>query len=171
MGAWWKGLVLGAAAALGLAPGGAPPELELRAFRDAEALYASAELLDLPGKDLARVVDSSFALRVKATFRAGRGAVEAYRDLRYDGLSYRVYVSETGTSHTTADAKAAWAIASRFSRIRLAELGALAFPLDLGCKVILLLPSDPGYDPMVVWGYKPAAAIAELDSPAYVPYY
>lgn len=170
MGSWWKGLVLGVATAFGLAPGGSPPDVDLRAYRDAEALYASAELREMPGRDLERLVDSSFDVRIKAVFKAGREASEAYRDIRFDGLSYNVFVSETGMTHATKDARAAWAIASRFQRIRVTDSGA-PFPMELGCKVSLALPRDPGYDPMVVWGYKPAAAIARLDSLGMVPYY
>lgn len=171
MGIWFKGLVLGLAALLGLSKAGEPPAMSLRAYRDAATIYASFELEDLPDADLARLVDSSFVVRIRATVWAGSARAEAYRDIRQDGLGYEVRVSETGGVHRTRDSKAAWTIASRFNRIALGPVTASSFPLALGCKVYLSLPADPGYDPMVVWGYKPAAAYRELDSVGLVPYY
>jgi len=145
--------------------------MSLRAYRDAVSIYASFELEDLPDADLARLVDSSFVVRIQATVWAGSIRSEVYRDIRQDGLGYEVHVSETGGVHRTRDGKAAWTIASRFNKIELGSIAALSFPLALGCKVYLSLPSDSDYDPMVVWGYKPAAAYRELDSIGLVPYY
>ena len=171
MGSWFKGFVLGIAALFGLSTAGEPPPATLRPFRDASTLYVSVEILDMPGQDLERVVDASFSLRIHATIWGGNAKAEAYRDIGYDGLHYEVRVSETGGTHRTTDKAAAWAIASRFNRIELGPVSALRFPLALGCKVSLSLPEDPGYDPMVVWGYKPAASYRELDSVGLVPYY
>ncbi len=171
MDTWFKGFVLGIAALLGLSTAGEPPAMSLRAFRDATTIYASFELEDLPDADLARLVDASFVVRIRATVWAGTARAEAFRDIRYDGLGYEVRVSETGGVHRTRDSRAAWTIASRFNKIALGSIEAQRFPMALGCKVYLSLPSDPDYDPMVVWGYKPAAAYRELDSAGLVPYY
>lgn len=171
MGTWFKGFVLGIAALLGLSKAGEPPAMSLRAYRDTTSIYASFELEKLPDADLARLVDSSFTVRIQATVWAGSARTEAYRDIRHDGLGYEVRVSETGGVHRTRDSKAAWTIASRFNKIALGPVAAQRFPMALGCKVHLSLPSDPDYDPMVVWGYKPAAAYRELDSMGLVPYY
>jgi hypothetical protein len=171
MGSWFKGFVLGVATLLGLSTAGEPPVTTLRPYRDSAALYASVEVEGLPGQDLERLVDSSFDVRIHATIWAGNAKAEVYRDIRYDGLQYEVSVSETGGTHRTSDSAAAWAIASRFTRIELGPLSTLRFPLAAGCKISLSLPKDPGYDPMVVWGYKQAAAYRELDSVGLVPYY
>jgi hypothetical protein len=171
MGSWFKGFVLGIAALLGLSTAGEPPPATLRPFRDATTIYASVEVLGLPGQDLERVVDASFNVRIQATVWAGNARAEAYRDISYDGLRYEVRVSETGGIHRTSDRAAAWAIASRFNKMELGPISALRFPLAMGCKVSLSLPEDPGYDPMVVWGYKSAASYRELDSVGLVPYY
>jgi len=143
----------------------------MRAYRDAERLYASVELEDLPGKDLSRLVDASFTVRLRVTVNGGVEGGEAFRDVSFDGLRYTIRVSETGGVHITSDSGAAWAIVSRFGRISLGPVAAIRFPIALGCKVVLSLPEDPDYDPMVVWGYKPAAAYRELDSLGVVPYY
>jgi hypothetical protein len=50
-------------------------------------------------------------------------------------------------------------------------VSSLRFPIAISCKVSLTLPDGESYDPMVVWGYKPAAAYRELDSVGLVPYY
>jgi len=171
MGTWFKGVVLGIAALLGLSKAGEPPAMSLRTYRDATTIYASFELDDLPDADLARLVDASFVVRIRATVWAGTERTEAFRDIRHDSLGYEVRVSETGGIHRTRDGKAAWTIASRFNKIALGPVAAQRFPMALGCKVFLSLPSDPDYDPMVVWAYKPAAAYRELDSVGLVPYY
>jgi hypothetical protein len=171
MGSWFKGFAIGVAALLGLSRAAEPPAASMRAYRDADTLYASVELEDLPGDDLAKLVDSSFVVRIKALAWAGSSRAEAYRDIRFDGRRYEVRVSESGGVHRTEDARAAWAIASRFGKIAVGPLAAMRFPLAMGCKVVLTLPEDPEYDPMVVWGYKPAAAYMELDSPGLAPYY
>jgi hypothetical protein len=171
MGSWFKGLALGVAALLGLSKAAVAPELSLRAYRDASSLYASAEIEELAGTDLERLVEAAFLVRVHASFWAGPARAEAHRDIRFDGIRYEVRVSETGGVHRTEDAGAAWAIASRFTRIRLGDVAALRFPIAMGCKVTLRLPEDEGYDPMVVWGYKAAAAYREIDSVGLVPYY
>jgi hypothetical protein len=171
MGSWFKGLALGLTAFLGLSKAAVAPELSLRAYRDAVFLYASAEMEVSAETELARLVEAAFLLRVRASFWAGQARAEAYREIRFDGLGYEIRVSETGGVHRTKDARAAWAIASRFSRIRIADLGVLRFPLAMGCKITLQLPEDEGYDPMVVWGYKAAAAYREIDSAGLVPYY
>lgn len=171
MGTWFKGFVLGIAALLGLSKAGDPPAMSLRAYRDTTTIYASFELEDLPGDDLARLVESSFVVRIRATVWAGSARTEAFREIRQDSRGYEVRVSETGGVHRTRDRKAAWIMASRFNMIALGPVSALSFPLALGCKAFLSLPSDPDYDPMVVWGYKPAAAYRELDVVGLVPYY
>jgi len=171
VGSWFKGFVLGIAALLGLSTAGEPPATTIRPFRDAESLYVSVELEGLPDKDLERLVDASFNVRVNAAMWAGPARTEAYRDISYDGLRYEVRVSETGGVHRTDDAAAAWAIASRFGKIRLSPVASLRFPIAIGCKITLTLPDGESYDPMVVWGYKAAAAYRELDSVGLVPYY
>jgi hypothetical protein len=171
MGSWFKGFVLGVATLLGLSTAGEPPPATIRPYRDAAALYASVEVEDLPGKDLGRLVDASYRVRISAVIWAGSTKAEVYRDISYDGRVYEVRVSETGGVHTTVDRAAAWAIASRFTRIELGLLSEMRFPLAAACKVRLSLPLDTSYDPMVVWGYKPAAAYRELDSVGLVPYY
>jgi hypothetical protein len=171
MGTWFKGFVLGIAALLGLLKAGEPPAMSLRMFRDATTIYASFELDDLPDADLARLVDASFVVRIRATIWAGTARAEVFRDIRQDDRGYEVSVSETGGVHRTMDSKAAWTIASRFNKIALGPVAGQHFPVALGCKVYLSLPLDPDYDPMVVWGYKPAAAYRELDSVGLVPYY
>jgi hypothetical protein len=171
MGSWFKGFVLGVATLLGLSTAGEPPPATLRPYRDAAALYASVELEDLPGKDLGRLVDASYRVRISAVIWAGSTKAEVFRDISFDGRRYEVRVSETGGVHTTVDHAAAWAIASRFNRIELGLLSEMRFPLAAACKVRLSLPLDTSYDPMVVWGYKPAAAYRELDSVGLVPYY
>ncbi|MBU0928810.1 MAG: hypothetical protein KKA67_13765 [Spirochaetes bacterium] len=171
MGSWFKGFVLGVAALLGLSTAGEPPAASMRAYRDGSMLYAAVEVEGLPGSDLARLVDSSFTVRLRASMWAGDDRAEAFRDVRFNGLRYEVRFSETGGAHSTTDPKAAWAMASRFGLIALGPVSSKSFPMAMGCKVTLELPEDEGYDPMVVWGYKPAAAYNELDSLGLVPYY
>lgn len=171
MSSWLKGLALGIAALLGLSRVSGPPAASMRAFRDADTLYASLELYELPDADLVRLVESSFTLRVSAQAWAGQSRGQAYRDIRFDGRYYVVRISESGGTHKTADAAAAWAMVSRFGLIPLGALSELRFPLAIGCKVILSLPDYPEYDPMVVWGYRAAAAYMELDAPGMAPYY
>jgi hypothetical protein len=170
MSAWLKGLVLGIAAALGLSSAAEPPPLAMRLSRDGSSVYASVEIYELPGTDLERLVEASFVVRVHASLWAGRARAEAYRDIEYDGRYYEVRVSETGGVHRTEDPAAAWAIASRFTRVPLGPTASFSFPLSAGCKATLVLPEDPGYDPMVVWGYKAAADYREIDSLGHVPY-
>ena len=171
MSAWLKALTLGIAAALGLSRAAEPPPLTLRLSRDATTIYASVEVYELPGTDLERLVEASFVVRLEATIWAGRAAVEAYRDIHYTGRYYEIRVSETGGVHRTADPAAAWAIASRFSRLPLGPATAVSFPLSAGCKATISLPEDPGHDPMVVWGYRAAADYREIDSLGHVPYW
>ncbi|MCP5453603.1 MAG: hypothetical protein H7A27_06440 [Spirochaetaceae bacterium] len=170
MSSWLKALALGIAAALGLSRAAEPPPLTMRLSRDETTIYASVEVWDLPGTDLERLVEASFVVRLEATIWAGRAVAEAYRDIRYNGRYYEIRVSETGGVHRTEDPAAAWAIASRFSRVPLCPAAGLSFPLSAGCKATLSLPEDPGYDPMVVWGYKAAADYREIDSLGHVPY-
>jgi len=167
---WFKGLVLAVATILGLSQGGAPPPLSLSAYRDASMLYASVEVEQLPGRDLARLVQASYVIRLQAVSWAGGVRAENYRDIQFDGLQYTVFVSETGKSHTTDDDAAAWALASRFGHIPLGLADPARFPLAMGCKVTLSLPGITGYDPMIVWAYRPAAGYRELDSVGMVPY-
>ncbi|GAB1457565.1 MAG: hypothetical protein RBT62_05175 [Spirochaetia bacterium] len=171
MGSWFKGFVLGIAALLGLSSAGEPPAMSIRAFRDATTLYASAEIHQLPGRDLESLVEASFTVRLHATIWTDQTRVDAYRDIRYTGRNYEVMLSETGGVHTTGDANAAWIMASRFNMIPLGDIRAMHFPLAIGCKVGLSLPEDASYDPMVVWGYKPCTSYRELDSVGLVPYY
>ncbi len=171
MGSWFKGFVLGIAALLGLSSAGEAPAMSVRAFRDATTLYASAEIHDLPGQDLGRLVEASFTIRLHATFWTDKSKVELYRDIRYTGNNYEVRLSETGGVHTTLDPAAAWAMACRFNMIPIGDIRVMRFPLALGCKVSLSLPEDAAYDPMVVWGYRPCTAYRELDSVGLVPYY
>lgn len=171
MDSWLKGVVLSIAAFLGLAEAASPPPLSLRVVRDDGALYASLELEGAAAGDLARLVDATFALRVKATAWAGDSRGEAYRDIRYDGRRYSVIVSETGSVHAASDFATAWLIASRFARLPLGGLYRASFPLAVGAKVSIEFPDDPEYDAMVVWGYRSAAAYLELDAPGMAPYY
>lgn len=171
MDSWLKRLVLTIAAFLGLAEAADPPPLSLRPVRDDEAIYASLELEGPASGDLARLVDATFTLRVRAIVWAGDTKGEAFRDIRYDGRRYAVLVSETGGTHAVGDFETAWLIASRFARIPLGGLAQKGFPLAVGAKVTLEFPDDPEYDAMVVWGYRPAAAYLELDAPGMAPYY
>lgn len=168
---WLKRLVLSIAAFLGLAEAADPPPLSLRVVRDDRALYASLELEGPASSDLAKLVEATFTLRVRAIAWAGDTAGEAYRDIRYDGRRYAVLVSETGGTHATGDFETAWLIASRFARIPLGGMTRSGFPLAVGAKVSLEFPDDPEYDAMVVWGYRAAAAYLELDALGMAPYY
>ncbi len=167
---WFKGLVLAIASILGLSDGGTAPALSITAFREASTLYASAELEGLPGSDLERLVEASYLIRLTAKTWAGDFRSERYREIKFDGLQYHVYVSETGSTHSTADTQAAWSLVSRFGRIPLGSADPVRFPLAIGCKVLLSIPGMAEYDPMIVWGYKPAAGYRELESIGMVPY-
>jgi len=170
MATWFKGLVLAIASILGLSEGGSAPPLTLSAFRDASTLYVSAEMDGLPDRDLERLVEASYTVRFIAASWAGEFRSERYREIKYDGLQYYVYVSETGSTHVTADTQAAWALVSRFGRTPIGSAEPTRFPLAVGCKVSLSLPGTADYDPMIVWGYKPAAGYRELESIGMVPY-
>lgn len=171
MESWFKSLVLGLGVMLGLAPARESPPMELRPLRDSTTLYAGVELAGLPGEELGALVRSSFAVRLTATLRAGSLEATAWREIRFDGSVYTITVSETGGTHRTASAEAAWAIVSRFRRLPLGPLSGQAFPLAIKCKAVLSLPGDDEYDPMLFWAYKPSAAVLTVDSLGEIPYY
>ncbi|MBN2873938.1 MAG: hypothetical protein JXM71_02490 [Spirochaetales bacterium] len=171
MSAWFKGLVLGVAAILGLSPAGQPPSLALRLYRDATVVYAAVEVEDMPGRDLARLVEADYTLRIEAMVSDGVTTSRSYRDIAYDGFIYRVFVSETSSTHKTDDAATAWALATRFLSIPLSRLDDLSFPATVTCSVAVSLPADDAYDPMVVWGYKAALTQRTLDVVGMVPYH
>jgi len=168
---WFKGLVLGIGVFLGLAEPREAPGLDFRVHRDAVTLYASVELLELPGAGLDDVVRSGFRVRLTLEARAGDRRAVAWRDVRYDGAAYYVTVSESGTTHRSADAGGAWAMASRFLRVPLGPVAGLAYPLDAEARVVLDLPDDADYDPMVLWGYRAASATRSFAGLGSIPYY
>lgn len=171
MGSWFKGVILGLGVLLGLAPAREPPPMDLRIHRDGASLYASVELATLPGKELAELVLSRYALRLELSISAGPLAAAAWREISFDGREFQVRVSETGGLHRTDSEGAAWAIVSRFQRVPLGAISALGFPLTVKCKAALSLPGEDGYDPMLLWAYKASAAVLTVASLGSIPYY
>ncbi|TFG83657.1 MAG: hypothetical protein E4H20_04980 [Spirochaetales bacterium] len=171
MDTWFKGFILGLGVLLGLAPAREAPGLDARLHRDALGVYATVEILDTPSRELRELVRSTYPVRLSLFARAGPLSVTAWREIRYTGTGYEVLVSDTGGRHGTADEAAAWAIATRFLSLHLGPTSGLAFPLEFGCRVTLELPGEDEYDPMVLWGYKPAASFREVGSLGSIPYY
>ncbi len=150
-------------------PRQAPP-VEMWPHRDADALYLSLELDGPPGGEILKVVDSFFTLRLTLKVGAGPLRAEAWREIRFDGTQYEIRVSETGGVHRTVDAQAAWNILTRFGSLRIGRLDGLSFPLACDAQLVLSLPEDKDYDPMVLWAYRPATASRMVEGLGSLPY-
>ncbi len=155
---------------LGVAQPREAPVVGMRLHRDSSSIYLSLELEGSPGKDLLKVVDSFFTVRLTLKALAGSLRLETWREIRYTGMDYEIRISETGGIHRTADVGAAWNLFTRFNGQRLGALDALAFPGTCDAQLVLSLPEDKGYDPMVLWAYHRATASQAIEGPGSLPY-
>jgi len=170
--AWFKGFFLGIGILLGLAEPREPPQMTMLLNRNADSIYASAELPGLPGKALAELVDASYGIRIVAVLWVDPYKTTVWRIIRFDGLEYSVELSETGTIHRTSSADAAWIMAARFIGIPMGNAASLSRPLKVGGSVAIAMADEgSGDDPMVLWGYRPATVYRQLDSLDLVPYH
>lgn len=172
MSTWFKGFFLGIGILLGLAEPREPPQMTVLLHRNADSIYASAEVSGLPGKALEELVDASFGIRLVAVLWVDTYKTTVWRSISFDGLEYSVEMSETGIIHRTSSANAAWIMASRFIGIPMGTVASLSRPLKVvGSVAIAMADEGSGDDPMVLLGYRPAMVYRQLDSLDLVPYH
>ena len=171
MGAFIRRAILSIAVLLGIADPAEPPILATQLHRTDSAVYAEAELREFPGEALVDLVKSGNRLTIALSVRTPARETVVRKTLAFDGSTYSIRDETTGDRRTTKSEAAAFILAGVFDGIVIPGLDPQgAFPVTLFCECWLELPDDPSYDPMILWGYRPAIAEVEIESIGEIPF-
>lgn len=170
MGAFIRRAVLGIAVLLGFADPAEPPILDLRLHRTEDGIVAEAELIGFPGESLAELVKAGNDLAVILSLRTPNAETDTRTHLSFDGNQYHIR-GEGGGARTTESETAAFILAGLFDGVPVPGVNAASdFPVTLFLECRITLPADPSYDPMILWGYKPAVLEHTITAMEEIPF-
>lgn len=146
----------------------ADPAIALRAYRDAQAVYAAADLSGAAGPGFRRLVDAGEPIGVELTAKLASGSLERQRrwtrTIRRDALTgtYVVRRGEDGKEFATPMREAALELLFTFRDLPIALAEELEGEVELTAVAVLYFPEDGiDADSAALWNYKkPAAKLA-----------
>jgi hypothetical protein len=152
---------------LGVVAAQPDPVLGARLYRDAQSLYATAEVRDGLGKDALALVTAGDTLRLVLEYQLEGGLPRlCAHEISYDPISriYQVKLSETQGLHQTTSAEAAADIFCRFYGIRVEAIANLRPPLRADFTARLVDATKLDVESAGLWNYRSPQASVSLPS-------
>lgn len=153
------------------------PVLYSRIFKLGQDIYFTAEIEQAVNKDIEELILSSN--KVEITINIICGSTEKYNKSFTHSIFYlptkktfSIYYSETDTSHTTVDKKAAFTIFNRFYRIKILNFNEFEGLKNktIYIKASISMKDSKNFDINLLWNYKKPENIFTLSSLKEIPY-
>lgn len=148
------------------------PSLNVRVFRDPQAIYLNIEIAHAFPSEARRLLETGTALSLVLTVDApGYRSLRFSHGIAYDSISeeYTVRIEETGKEHSTLSGDVAVEIASRVYGLRLMDCGSFDQKRGLALTVSCAIEA-PDIDASVVWNYRSPSARVSYDTLSGIPH-